>query len=101
MNQPYARAGNFGNSHEMGYRMNVAETNLAAPACAVNFWTFAVPVILASTAAQGVGLLTKKLFNGDHASTQEAAMLASRLGAFWLVAGFAWIAMCKRNGAKA
>jgi hypothetical protein len=53
-----------------------------------------------SVASHGIGLAAKRLFNRDHASTQEAAMMATRLGAFWLVAGFAWIAMCKRNGAK-
>lgn len=78
----------------------MAEPTAMTPPCAMSFWTFAVPVILASAGSQGVGLLTKKLFNGSHASIQDAAMFTTRLGAFWLIAGFAWIAMCKRNGAK-
>ena len=74
-------------------------TQLAKP-CAVNFWTFAIPAMLGSTVAHGVGLLAKKWFDGEHERTQEAAMLAAKFGAFWLVSGFAWIAMCKRNGEK-
>jgi len=74
-------------------------TNLAQP-CSMNFWTFAVPVMLATAGSHGVGLLAKKLFDGEHESMQNTAMLATKFGAFWFIAGFAWIAMCKRNGAK-
>jgi len=76
-------------------------TNVAkAEPCAMNFWTFAVPVLLASAGSHGIGLLAKRLYNGEHKSVQEAALLTTKFGAFWLIAGFAWIAMCKRNGAK-
>lgn len=75
----------------------MAETNLAKP-CAVNFWTFAVPVLLGTMGSHGVGLLMKKLYDGEHENTQEAAMMATKFGAFWLIAGFAWITLCKRNG---
>jgi hypothetical protein len=56
--------------------------------------------MLATAGSHGVGFLAKKLFNGEHKSVQNTAMLATKLGAFWLIAGFSWIAMCKRNGAK-
>lgn len=71
-----------------------------APVCAVSFWTFAVPVMLATGGSQGIGLLAKKLFDGEHEKFQEAAMFATKFGAFWFIAGFTWIAMCKRNGVK-
>jgi hypothetical protein len=72
---------------------------IAGPACAVNFWTFAVPVLVGNAAAYGTGFIAKKVFNGDHASTQEAAMFATKFGAFWVFAGLTWIFMAKRNGA--
>ena len=72
---------------------------IAGPACAVNFWTFAVPVLVGNAVALGVGYATKKAFNGDHASTQEAAKCATKAGAFWVAAGLTWIVMAKRNGA--
>lgn len=78
----------------------MAEKAIAAPTCAVNFWTFAVPVIAGNLVAAGVGHAVKKVFNGDHASTQETAMFATKLGAFWVAAGFVWIYMAKKNGAK-
>jgi hypothetical protein len=95
----YAYSPNFGKFQKTRYREDMPATALAQP-CVVNFWTFAVPVILASAVSQGVGLAAKKLFNGEHAGTQEAAMWATKFGAFWFVAGFTWIALCKRNGAK-
>lgn len=72
---------------------------LAAPTCAVDFWTFAVPVMVGMIGSHGVGLIAKRAFNGDHAKTQEAALLATKFGAFWLLGGFAWIYMSKRKGA--
>lgn len=94
----------FWQIQKVRYRERVATTALAQPSpaapCAVNFWTFAIPVILASAVSSGVGLLAKRYFNGEHAQTQEAALLATKFGAFWFVAGFGWIALCKRNGAK-
>jgi hypothetical protein len=72
---------------------------LTGPVCAVNFWTFAIPVIVGNLVAMGVGHAAKKVFNGDHASTQEAAMFATKAGAFWVTAGLTWIYMAKRNGA--
>lgn len=82
----------------------MAETQIApspdsAP-CAVNFWTFAIPVIAGMTGAHVVGFAAKRIFKNDHAATQDAAMLATKFGAFWLIAGFAWIALCRRNGAQ-
>jgi hypothetical protein len=74
-------------------------TALAGPVCAVNFWTFAIPVIVGNLVAMGTGYATKKAYNGDHASTQEAAMFATKAGAFWVAAGLTWIYMAKRNGA--
>jgi hypothetical protein len=71
---------------------------LADPTCAVNFWTFAIPVIVGNVVALGVGYAAKKAFNGDHASTQETAMFATKAGAFWVTAGLTWIYMAKRNG---
>ncbi len=73
---------------------------LAGPACAVNFWTFAVPVLVGNAAAYGAGWAAKKMFNGDHESTQQTAEFATKFGAFWVFAGLAWIYMAKRNGAK-
>jgi len=73
-------------------------TALAGPVCAVNFWTFAIPVIAGNLVALGVGRAAKRVFNGDHASTQEAAMFATKMGAFWVTAGLTWIYMAKRNG---
>jgi hypothetical protein len=78
----------------------MAETAAITKPCAVDFWTFAVPVILGMTGAHGVGLAAKKIFHGDHEKTQEAVMFATKFGAFWLIAGFAWIGMCKRNGMR-
>jgi hypothetical protein len=84
---------------EVRYLDHVADTTLTQP-CSMNFWTFAVPVMLATAGSHGAGMLAKRLFNGDHESIQETAMFATKFGAFWLIAGFAWIKMCKRNGAK-
>jgi len=78
----------------------MANNAIAGPACAVDFWTFAVPVLIGNAAAYGTGLIAKKAFNGDHASTQETALLATKFGAFWVFAGLAWIYMAKRNGAQ-
>jgi hypothetical protein len=69
-------------------------------ACAVDFWTFAVPVIAGMTGSHVVGLAAKHVFKNDHATTQDAAMMAAKLGAFWLISGFTWIALCRRNGVK-
>jgi hypothetical protein len=104
MRADYAQTPNFGNPRGFEYLDLVADpttstATLARP-CAVNFWTFAIPAMLGSSVAHGVGLIVKRWFNGDHEHTQEAAMLATKFGAFWLVAGFAWIAMSKRNGEK-
>jgi hypothetical protein len=71
-----------------------------AQSCAVDFWTFAVPVIAGMTGSHAVGLAARRIFKGDHAATQDAAMWAAKFGAFWLIAGFAWIAICRRNGAN-
>ena len=79
---------------------NAKTAALAGPACAVNFWTFAVPVLIGNAVAMGVGYATKKFYNGDHASTQAAAMFATKAGAFWVAAGLTWIFMAKRNGAQ-
>ena len=79
---------------------DATKTVALAQPCSMNFWTFAVPVMLATAGSAGVSLLVKKMFAKDHASVQESAMLATKFGAFWLIAGFAWIAMCKRNGSK-
>lgn len=81
----------------------MAETKIAPIAdapCAVNFWTFAVPVIAGMTGSHAVGLLAKRVFHRDPATTQDAAMLATKFGAFWLISGFTWIALCRRNGVK-
>jgi hypothetical protein len=72
----------------------------AAPACDVNFWTFAAPAMLGMLVSSGVGLLAKRYFNGDPAGTQRTAQLVARTGAFWFVAGFTWIAMSKKKGSK-
>ena len=81
----------------------MAETQIAptdAP-CAVNFWTcFAGPVIAGMTGSHAVGLLAKRVFRRDPTTTQDAAMLATKLGAFWIISGFTWIALCRRNGAQ-
>jgi len=50
--------------------------------------------------SHGVGLLAKSIYGDEHKNTQEAAMLATKFGAFWLIAGFSWITLCKRNGAQ-
>lgn len=94
----YTHRKNFGNSSGLGYFVHVAQENTPVPVCAVDFWTFAVPVILGTVASQGIGLIAKRLFNNEHANTQEAARTASQIGAFWLIAGFAWIVMSKRKG---
>jgi nucleoside recognition membrane protein YjiH len=78
----------------------MAEPTALASACAVNFWTFAVPVIAGMTGSHVVGLAAKRVFKSDHASTQDAAMMATKFGAFWLISGFTWIALCRRNGAQ-
>lgn len=77
---------------------NIKSTALASPACAVNFWTFAVPVLVGNAIAFGTGYAAKRAFDDDHASTQEAAMFATKFGAFWVAAGLTWIFMAKRNG---
>lgn len=79
---------------------DATKTAALAQPCSMNFWTFAVPVMLATAGSSGISLLAKKLFVKDHESVQETAMFATKFGAFWLIAGFSWIAMCKRNGAK-
>ena len=99
----YARTKNFGKSRKCATLILVPDTtksiDLAQP-CSMNFWTFAIPVMLATAGSSGVSRLARKLFVKDHESVQEAAMFATKMGAFWLIAGFSWIAMCKRNGAK-
>lgn len=72
---------------------------LAQP-CAVDFWTFAVPVIAGMTGSHAVSIAARRLFKDEHTATQDAAMWATKFGAFWLIAGFAWIAICRRNGAS-
>lgn len=69
-----------------------------ASTCAVDFWTFAVPVMVGMMGSHSVGLLAKRMYNGDHAKTQEAALLATKFGAFWLLSGFTWIYLSKRKG---
>ncbi len=75
----------------------MAENAITKP-CAVSFWNFAIPVAIASLGSSAVSYVVKKRFDGEHSSIQEAALLATKFGAFWLFGGFAWIAMCKRNG---
>ena len=83
----------------MRYLDDVAEQNAIVKPCAISFWNFAVPAMLASAGAAVASRLVKKLYNGESPTVQEAALTATRLGAFWLIGGFTWIAMCKRNGA--
>jgi apolipoprotein N-acyltransferase len=81
------------------YRVGMAEnTQVAPPACAVDFWTFAAPVIVGNTIALGAGLLVKRFFNNDSAKTRETAVFATKFGAFWFGAGLTWIYMAKRKG---
>jgi hypothetical protein len=89
----------FEQPHRTRYLDHMKSAALTGPVCAVNFWTFAIPVIVGNLVAMGVGHAAKKVFNGDHASTQEAAMFATKAGAFWVTAGLTWIYMAKRNGA--
>lgn len=72
-----------------------------ATTCAVDFWTFAVPVLVGMLGSHAAGLAAKQMFNGDHAQTQEAALLATKFGAFWLLGGFTWIFLSKRKGRSA
>jgi hypothetical protein len=98
MRRPYTLAVNFGKAARLRYIEPVA--NEIAKPCAVNFWTFAIPAMLGTTGAQIAGHFAAKLYKDDHAETQKTALLATRFGAFWLISGFAWIVMCKRNGAS-
>ena len=80
------------------YAGNV-QTNLAQP-CNVNFWTFATPVIVGNLAAYGAGMITKALYQTEPAGTRDTATTTVRFAAFWLAAGFTWIAVCNRKGAS-
>lgn len=79
------------------YRDSMAEQTTPAKTRAVSFWNFAVPAMLAGAGSAVAGLIVKRFYNGESPAVQEAALAATKLGAFWLIGGFAWIAMCKRS----
>lgn len=75
------------------------QSDLAQP-CAVDFWTFAGPVIAGKFAVLGTGALVRRFYKDESPTTRQTAAMFAKFGAFWLVAGLTWIAMNKRNGAS-
>jgi hypothetical protein len=74
------------------------ESDLVPP-CALKFWTFAGPVLLGNLAMLGVGALANAYYKTEPHTTRQTAIAFAKLGTFWLVAGGAWIALNRRNGA--
>jgi len=84
---------------QLRYLGDVAEQTALIKPCATSFWSFAVPAMMAGAGSAVAGLVVKKLYNGESPAVQEAAVVATKFGAFWLVGGFTWIAMRKRSQA--
>lgn len=72
---------------------------LAAPEpepCKVSFWHFAGAAAAGSAAAMGAAWLAGKAFP-DNTTAQKAGKTFIRMGAFWIVAGLAWVAISHRS----
>lgn len=63
------------------------------------FWRFATPVLLGNMASLGAAALTRS-FVSQAPENEEVRKLSGTfvgIGTFWLVAGFTWIYMNRKN----
>jgi hypothetical protein len=98
MRRAYARQ-EFEQVARLRYLGDVAENqNMIAKPCAVSFWHFAIPAMLAGAGSAIAGVIVKRRYDNESSKIQEAAVHATKFGAFWLIGGFTWIVMCKRTG---
>lgn len=71
---------------------------LAAPeyACAVHIKDFVIPATIGSAAGLGAGLLARRLMDGEHSATKDAAAYVVNTAMFLLVGGLTFILRSRR-----
>jgi hypothetical protein len=69
-----------------------------AQPCAVQFWTFATPVLVGNLTALAVRALVKAHYSDEPVTTRDTAATFATFGAFWIAAGLTWISLNRRNG---